>query len=57
VYLGAVDLIVHEFFTADVAKQPRKMKIIKILSVLAGWGFIMILISFFETHEGGHEDH
>jgi hypothetical protein len=56
VYLGAVDLIVHEFLTSEMIRQPKKMKMIKLASVMAGFVFIMILISFFETHEGGgHE--
>lgn len=54
-YLGAIDLIVHEFFTAEVAKQTVKMKVIKVISVLVGWLFIMAIVAFFDAH-GGHDD-
>lgn len=56
VYLGAVDLIVHEFFTPEVQHQPLKIKLIKILAVMLGWGFIICLSAFFDPH-GGEEGH
>jgi zinc transporter ZupT len=57
VYLGCVDLIVFEFFTPENMKLPKKFKLMKVLSVLAGWGFVMILITFFAEHEGGPDSH
>jgi zinc transporter ZupT len=56
VYLGAVDLIVHEFFSEEVINDSKKMKAIKLFSVFVGWVFIILLVTFLDAHED-HEEH
>jgi len=50
VYLGCIDLIVDEFFRPETVNVPLKMKLIKISSILVGWGFIMFVITYLHRH-------
>ena len=51
VYLSTVDLITHEFQHSDMEMTP-KVKAIKFMALLAGWVFVIFLISVLPGHEG-----
>ena len=50
-YLSAVDLMVHEFQHSQIT-MTTTVKISKVVALLAGWGFVIFLITKLPAHEG-----
>ena len=50
-YLGCMDLLVHEFFSSESEPQSQRMKACKMLAVLVGWGFVVLLMTAIPAHE------
>ena len=51
VYIGAFDLIMHEFFDPD-ALLTAGSKLGKLLALYGGWAFVTIIITSLPEHEG-----